>query len=106
MVHVLLNAPKQVRTGQIFEIKLLISHPMESGQRRDEMGQKIPRDIIHKLRCTLGGVLVMEADLFPAIAANPYFAFTARAERSGTLEIVFTDDHGTEQREHVDIEVI
>jgi sulfur-oxidizing protein SoxZ len=105
MVRVLLNAPKQVRKGQVFEIKLLISHPMESGQRRDAMGQKIPRDIIHSLRCTFNGAVVLDADLFPAIAANPFFAFTAQVEQSGTLEVVFTDDHGVTQRESAEIAV-
>jgi sulfur-oxidizing protein SoxZ len=106
MVRVLLNTPKQVRRGQVFEVKLLISHPMESGQRRSDKGEKIPRDIIHALRCTLNGELVLEADLFPAIAANPFFTFTARAETSGVLEIVFIDDHGVTQRETAQIEVV
>jgi len=106
MVRVLLNAPKQVRLGQVFDIKLLISHPMEPGQRRDAMGQKIPRDIINTLRCTFNDRLVMQADLFPAIAANPYFAFTAQVAESGILAVEFTDDHGVTQREQMRIEVL
>jgi sulfur-oxidizing protein SoxZ len=106
MVRVLLNAPKQLRRGEVFDIKLLISHPMEPGQRPDARGQKIPRDIINFLRCTFNDVLVLEADLFPAIAANPYFAFTARAEQSGILAVEFVDDHGVRQREEMRVEVI
>lgn len=47
MVRVLINVPKQVKRGEPFDVKLLISHPMESGQRHDDMGQPIPRDIIN-----------------------------------------------------------
>jgi sulfur-oxidizing protein SoxZ len=105
MVRVLLNVPKQVKRGEPFEVKLLISHPMESGQRRDAMGQKIPRDIINQLVCTFGGEEVLRAELFPAIAANPFLAFSAVAETSGPLVIRFIDDHGTEQTETVAINV-
>lgn len=105
MVRVLFNVPKTARRGEVIEIKVLISHPMESGQRRDGMGQAIPRDIIHSLRCTWGDEVVLDATLYPAIAANPYFAFTALAEASGTITLRFTDDHGAEQTETREIAV-
>lgn len=97
MAKPLINVPKIIRKGEPFEVKILISHPMESGQRRDAKGEIIPRDIIHSFRCTLDGELVMEADLFPAIAANPYLAFFAIAETSGTLRFTWTDDHDTSE---------
>jgi sulfur-oxidizing protein SoxZ len=105
MVRVLINAPKRVRRDTPFEVKLLISHPMESGQRRDTLGQAIPRDIISHLVCTLCGTEVLSLDLFPAIAANPFLAFSAVAQESGDLVIRFRDDHGTEQTETVAIGV-
>ena len=105
MVRVLINVPKQVKRGEPFEVKLLISHPMESGQRRDAIGQRIPRDIINSFVCTLNGEEVLRAELFPAIAANPFLAFSAVAEESGTLEMRFTDDHGTVQTETADVTV-
>ncbi len=106
MVRVLINAPKQVRAGQAFEVKLLINHPMESGQRRDTFGQAIPREIIHSITCTLGGQEVFQADLFPAISANPFLAFWAVATQSGDLTIRFTDDQGTTQTDSVAIAVV
>jgi sulfur-oxidizing protein SoxZ len=105
MVRVLINVPKQVKRGEPFAVKLLISHPMESGQRRDATGQRIPRDIINRFVCTLGGEAVMQADLFPAIAANPFLAFFAVAEQSGTLVMRFVDDEGHEQIETAEIAV-
>ena len=105
MVRVLINVPKTAHRGQVIEIKVLISHPMESGQRRNEMGQPIPRDIIHSFRCTYNNVLVLEADFYSAIAANPFLSFTAVADDSGTFVFSFTDDHGTEQVERVAITI-
>src|SRR5258708_3576267 len=99
MVRVLINVPKQVRRDEPFEVKVLISHPMESGQRRDPTGTAIPRDIINHFVCALDGETVMDADLFPAIAANPFLSFSVVAAKSGTLVLTFTDDHGVTQTE-------
>jgi|SRR5471030_2596850 sulfur-oxidizing protein SoxZ len=105
MVRVLINVPKQVKRGEPFDVKLLISHPMESGQRRDAMGLAVPRDIINSFVCTYNGNEVLRADLFPAIAANPFLSFAVVAEDSGTLVMTFTDDHGTVQTETVSVAV-
>jgi len=105
MARVLLNAPKQVKKGEPFEVKLIISHPMESGQRRDNMGQAIPRFIINKFVASFDGEEVFNADLFPAIAANPFLAFFVRVEASGTLTMSWTDDKGATDTESVAIEV-
>jgi sulfur-oxidizing protein SoxZ len=94
VARVLLNMSKTAKPGDIVEVKLLISHPMESGQRKDESGQTVPRNIIHAFRCTYNGAEVLNLDLNPAIAANPYLAFSLRAEKSGTVEMSWVDDEG------------
>ena len=99
MVRVLINIPKQIRANEPFEVKVLISHPMESGQRRDQLGLAIPRDIINHFVCTLDGETVVDMELFPAIAANPFLSFSMVAEKSGSLTLTFTDDHGVTQTE-------
>ena len=99
MVRVLINVPKQMTAKEPFDVKVLISHPMESGQWRDQLGQTIPRDIINHFMCTLDGETVLEAEFFPAIAANPFLSFSVVAEKSGTLALTFTDDHGVTQTE-------
>jgi sulfur-oxidizing protein SoxZ len=105
MVRVLMNVPKQVKRGESFDVKLLISHPMESGQRRDNMGEVIPRDIINSFVCTFNDQEVLRADLFPAIAANPFLSFAVVVQESGTLAMTFTDDHGVVQTETANITV-
>jgi len=88
------KAPKTAKKGEAFEIKTLISHKMETGQRKDKKGNKIPRDIINKFVCTYNGKEVFSADWHPAVSANPYLAFYVKAEESGSLEMTWTDDAG------------
>ena len=105
MARVLINVPKRVKRNESFDVKLLISHPMESGQRHDDMGLPIPRQIINSFVCTYNGVDVLRTDLFPAIAANPFLSFAVIAQESGTLTMTFIDDNGTVQTETADIVV-
>ena len=75
MARVLINFPPRAKRGEIIEIKTLIAHPMETGYRLDNTGAAIPRDIINRFVCTYNGEEVFRAELFPAIAANPFIAF-------------------------------
>ena len=94
MSRALVNVPKRARPGQVIEIKTLVSHPMETGYRRDMVGRAIPRDIINRFVCTYNGVEVFRAELYPAMAANPLITFTTVATESGTLEFKWTGDNG------------
>ncbi len=88
------QVPNSVSEGEVFQIKALISHRMETGLRRDYEGNVIPRDIINKFVCRYNGVDVFTADLHEAVAANPYFEFYLRATESGQLEFVWHEDGG------------
>jgi sulfur-oxidizing protein SoxZ len=90
----LINVPPRARRGEIIEIKTLISHTMETGFRRTQLGAPIPRDIIRRLVCTYNGAEVFRAELHPAISANPFIVFSTIAVESGTLEFQWTRDNG------------
>jgi sulfur-oxidizing protein SoxZ len=90
----LINVPERARRGEVVEIKTLISHPMETGYRRSQLGARIPRDIIRSFVCTYNGTEVFRAELHPAIAANPFIVFSTVATESGTLEFRWTGDNG------------
>ncbi len=92
-------APASASKGETITIKTLISHPMESGFRRDASGRVIPRDILVRFECRLDETLVFAASLAPGTAANPYLSFRLRAERSGTLHFTWRDQQGTETRD-------
>ncbi len=89
------KVPKSVKKGEVFQVKTLVSHKMESGQRKNKKtGKKIPRMIINKFICTYNGSVVFESDWHPAISANPYMAFYVKADKSGELNFKWTDDKG------------
>ena len=94
MANALINVPARARRGEVIEIKTLVSHPMETGYRRTQLGAPIPRDIIRRFVCTYNGTEVFSADLHPAISANPYFAFSTVATESGTITFHWTGDNG------------
>jgi sulfur-oxidizing protein SoxZ len=88
------QVPSTATIGEIFQVKALISHQMETGLRKDSEGNVIPRRIITKFVCRYNDVAVFAVDLHEAIAANPYFEFCLRAIESGRLEFIWEEDGG------------
>jgi sulfur-oxidizing protein SoxZ len=97
--------PKTASAGEVITIKTLISHIMESGQRKDNAGQVIPRQIINKFTCEFNGKPVFSCDIEPAISANPYFEFSAKVMESGTFKFAWVDDNGQTYTHEQGIEV-
>ncbi|QKV17583.1 thiosulfate oxidation carrier complex protein SoxZ [Oricola thermophila] len=96
------KVPKSASAGEVITIKTLISHPMESGQRKDSDGNPIPRQIINKFTCEFNGQVVFSCDIEPAVSANPYLEFTAKVNEAGTFKFTWVDDDGsvyTEEKE-------
>jgi sulfur-oxidizing protein SoxZ len=96
----------EVPAGEIVEVRTLVSHPMESGMRSDGAGSYIPRHIINTFRAEFGGEIVFEAQMEPAIAANPYFEFALRPQVSGTLVLTWIDDDRNEFSAEEEITVL
>jgi sulfur-oxidizing protein SoxZ len=101
-----IRVPRRAKQGEVIEIKTLISHPMETGHRRDTQGALIPRQIIHTFTCTYNGEEVFRADWYPAVAANPYLTFYTVATESGRLHFAWIDDDGTVYATEADITVV
>ena len=86
------RVPKKLTKGQLFEVKTLVSHRMETGLRKDkETGVTIPRDIIRALTVTYNGNEVLKSVWHSAMSANPYTSFYVRAEDSGPMVFTWTD---------------
>ena len=90
----LINVPSKAKRGDVIEIKTLMSHIMETGYRHTADGAIVPRDIITRFACRYNGSEIFRAELFPAIAANPFLSFFTVATESGTLDFEWTGDNG------------
>ena len=92
--RVIVNVPASAKRGEVIEIRTLAGHAMETGFRRTQTGELVPRDIITKFTCTYNGEEIFRADLHPALAANPLISFATVAVDSGTLEFKWSGDNG------------
>ena len=86
---------KEAKKGELVEVKALVQHVMETGNRRDASGNVVPRKILNKFVCTVAGKQVFAADFEPAVSANPYIQFKFKAAESGPVVLTWTDDDGS-----------
>ena len=99
------RVPTGAKVGEVIEIKTLISHDMENGQRKDPAGQTIPRKIIKTFSAKFNGKDVFSADWYPSLSANPYQSFFFKAKESGKFEFIWTDDDGSKYTATSDLKV-
>ncbi len=101
-----IKLPDQAKVGDIVEIKTLISHVMETGQRKDKDGQTIPRNIIHTFTAAFAGQEIFKGELQPSISANPYLSFYLRVPGPGEFEFTWVDDQGVKVVEKTKLNVV
>ncbi|MCW9013226.1 MAG: thiosulfate oxidation carrier complex protein SoxZ [Gammaproteobacteria bacterium] len=82
--------------GGVTVVKTLISHPMETGLRKNKKtGQKIPAEFIQEVTCEHNGNNVLSALWGTAISKNPYLSFKFKGAKSGdTLKVSWVDNKG------------
>ena len=100
-VRTLIDMPRSARRGEVLNVRVMISHPMETGYRRGADGALLERDIIGEFSCSQAGQTLFSAQLYPAISANPYLAFQLRAQTSGELIFRWQGDRGFLHTERV-----
>jgi sulfur-oxidizing protein SoxZ len=69
--------------GEIVEIKILMSHPMETGRRKNDSNEVIPAHFIQLVTVTLNDKPVLEAQWGTGISKNPYLTFHVRGAKVG-----------------------
>lgn len=93
-----IKVPDTAPRGSVVAIKALISHPMETGDRRDDAGALVPRHIIQRFECMFNGQAVFNCELGTGVSANPFFEFDLRLNESGQLDFVWHSDDGSVYR--------
>ena len=105
MARAVVTVPARAKRGEIVEVKTLAQHPMETGFRRTQTGELIPRDIIRRFTCTYNGMEVYRVELHPAMSANPLITFSTVASETGTLAFQWVGDNGYSVTETASISV-
>lgn len=102
-----IKMPEKAAVGDIIEIRALVTHIMETGQRRDaKTNQFVPRLILSSFVAKFAGAEVFRMKLQPGISANPFVSFFMRVPGPGELELTWTEDSGETAVERAKLEVV
>jgi sulfur-oxidizing protein SoxZ len=97
--------PMKIRAnlaGDTTEVKVLMNHEMETGQRKDAQGKTIPAWFIQNVTAAWNGKTVLSAQWGPAVAKNPFLAFKFKGGAKGDkVQITWVDNHGDKRTDEV-----
>lgn len=81
--------------GEITEVKVLMSHPMETGRKKDDFDRLIPAHFVQLVTASLNGKTVLEAQWGTGISKNPYLTFRLSGTKVGdTISVTWHDNLG------------
>ncbi len=90
--------------GDVTDIRVLMQHPMETGQRKDEKGQSLPVNFIQTFTVSHNGQLLIDGQLNTSVSKNPLFAFKARGIKPGDkLTVSWADNLGDKRSDEITI---
>ena len=96
-----MGEPRKIRatlTGDTTEVKVLMNHEMETGQRKDAQGQIIPAWFIQTIGVTWNGKTVLSAQWGPAVAKNPFLSFKFKGGAKGDkIAVRWVDSRGDQR---------
>lgn len=99
--------PMRIRAATadgVTEVRVLMSHPMETGQRRGGDGQPIPAHYITELTAKHNDKAVLNVEMGPSVSTNPYLAFKFKGGATGdTVEVSWKDNKGESRTDKVQI---
>ena len=97
--------PMKIRArldGDVADVRVLMAHPMETGQRKDAAGNLVPLHFIQTITAQLNGKPVFQADVSQAVSRNPVFGFKVKGAKAGDkLAITWVDNKGDRRTDEV-----
>lgn len=88
--------------GEITELRILMQHPMETGQRRDEAGKLVPTHFIQTFSVLHNGKPLVEGQLNTSVSRNPLFTFRSRGMKAGDkLAVRWQDNMGEKRQDEI-----
>ena len=99
--------PMKIRAqmkGDTAEIRVLMSHPMETGQRKDSAGNAVPAHFIQSITVDVGGKRIVQGQTGPAISRNPVFGFKVKGVKAGDKVVInWVDNKGDKRTDETTI---
>jgi len=93
--------PMRIRVAQrdgVTNVRVLMAHEMETGQRKDASGKLVPAHYIKSVTATHQGKVVLSAQWGPAVSKNPYLEFSFKGGQKGDKIVVTWEDNKGEKR--------
>ncbi len=102
-----MSEPIRIRAqlqGSNADIRILMQHPMETGQRKDENGKTVPVHFIQTFNVKLNGQPLIDGQLNTSISRNPLFAFKANNVKPGDkLSVHWQDNTGAQRQDEISL---
>jgi len=102
-----MSDPMRIRAAVVGEkttVRVLVSHEMESGQRRDSAGKLVPAWFIQSIQATYNGKVVMSAQWGPSVSKNPFVQFSFRGGKAGDkVAVTWVDNKGDKRTDEAAI---
>jgi sulfur-oxidizing protein SoxZ len=99
--------PMRIRAqvaGDKATVRVLMSHEMETGQRKDSAGKTIPAWYISEVSATHNGKTVMTAEWGPAVSKNPFMQFNIKGAKAGDkVAVTWVDNKGDKRTDEATV---
>lgn len=99
--------PMKIRAqmkGDVAEVRVLMSHPMETGQRKDNDGKTVPAHFIQTMSIALNGKTVVSGQLGTSVSRNPVFGFKIKGAKAGDkVAVSWIDNKGDKRTDEASV---
>ncbi len=95
---------RAVSKDGVVNVKVLMSHEMETGQRKDNSGALVPAHFIQSVTATWQGKTVLSAQWGAAVSKNPFLEFNFKGGQKGEkVQVTWTDNKGDKRTDEAAI---
>ena len=99
--------PMKIRAtlqGDVADVRILMMHPMETGQRKDSKGQLVPQHFIKNVVVTHNGKVVLDAQWSQAVSRNPFLGLRVKGAKVGDkIGVTWTDNKGDKRSDEATV---
>jgi len=101
-----MSDPMRIRAAEkdgIVDVKILMKHDMESGQRKDASGKMIPAWFINILNVKAQGKDVFNAEFGPGVSKDPFLNFKYKGSKGDKLVVSWIDTKGDKRTDEATV---